>query len=63
MEKIIESIVLDELGKLRRQEVLYEGEVLILAKRACYEYNMMNVDLSDLLNTIYGRIYENCKGR
>lgn len=57
MEKILENIVLEELGKLRYKEVLYEGEVYCLAEKACYEYNQLNVDLKELLNDVYNSIY------
>ena len=57
MDKILQSIIVEELGKLRRGEVLYEGEVLMLAWKKCYEFNMLNLDLRELLDLIFGRIY------
>lgn len=57
MEKILQNVIMDELGKLRYNEVMYEGEVYHLAEKCCYDYNQLNVNLKDLIDSIYGRIY------
>lgn len=57
MEKILANVIREELGKLRWNEFLYEGEVLMLVKPILWEFNMLNVNLKDLMNLVYGELY------
>lgn len=57
MEKLLEELIREELELLKHYELMLDGDIATIAEKACYDYNMMNEDLSSLMNQVYWRIY------